>query len=1275
MLEKYSDIIKVRSAPMAYTIADEQPNDWKSFIANEEFNSLLDTVVRSVTKTDISWHKSFWVEGTYGTGKSHAGAVVKHLLCDPLEDIRDFLCNELYPGTKDETRRNRLLTLRKEKRWLAVNLYGNEDIAHENGLSLCIQRGIYKALNAEHIKLRGAPKTDFESLIEHVEESPSFYEDILKNEQIRAHVPSLESLKAALRRQDATVYEQLKLVFQKKRLSVATDAVKLSEWLEDMQALLEEQTDYNGFFIIWDEFTLLMQSEKGSAVLNLLQPIVEAMQASKFDSYFFLISHPSALDSLEDKKKETTLGRYNRIHYNMQEVSTFKIMSSKFIILDQTAHRKLYENFYKDKDDFLDQLAAGSSRPQETKEDIKHLYPLHPSTAKLATYYASIIGSSSRSVFEFLADTTVSDFLESVEAFSSHDTLTPDMLWDYIEGILFKEQERFGTVTSCYNKWCNYISQKGKVYSDVFKGVLLLNAFNNCARGAAVTPSTENIKKLFWGTPKYDRVEEVLNFLDAERIIMCSLGSEQLYSVEFSVYSSEDYEKIRSQVAAEYAHTYSIVQSSWANMKFSLMPVDVVRTQIVFEPFSSITNVQTLVASIERCMRAHAKPYSLKFAVLFSREQKERRILQDFAESNSQNPRLKDVIFIVPHETLGDDDYNKFIACKTNAKYALTTSQKDIASRQNDAADSILEKWAERISRGQVSYYVGDRKDDIRYKDLDQTINKKLSPFIFSSGPESIECMQIQVQNKFWLKSSRKTVARAILSESRYSNLIKSNAFRGEGARLMELFDDCIEEDMTLSLSCSHEHPVYKVCSFVDEMFAQVNKSESFNLGELLQGLSRPPFGLYSCYASIALLSFSLKKHMPNLYTQTSEQVSAEGMTDRIIKTFTFWDEVKSSPDPSLQFCFESAEARELCQTLNELFGLQKLDRKATESLKQACWVINGRYIPKKGAPLWVLKYLDIDDSLKKAIEDIVDLCNPSVKFDADKITSLNNDLKLYKLDLFNILISPDNYDIGFKNVIRSFIKNIEESSVPLAVEFLKTMGMQGDICSWSEQEVRERASDWYIDLIKNPDRLLSRSLVSIFSLKVNNPASFDEVCETIRGDFSNEIEAPLWALKYCDDLTTEQKDIIERVILVCSMYGKSRVNISSLQTSLKDNEEELRSIVTDRSLYIKGFHAFVKKSIQKYPQCSPEEITNRIIRELPGDYGSWTEREVSSYSQELARSMTSTEAMSIPSNRAQLLDYVKDMPDQRMRDYLNDIITNSDDLTLTLLIKYVPRS
>jgi hypothetical protein len=145
---------------------------------------------------------------------------------------------------------------------------------------------------------------------------------------------------------------------------------------------------YDGLLIIWDEFTEIMTSSIGVRLLVRLQEVAEAMMNVENDSYFLFISHPSALNTINEAEREKTKGRYHYVAYNMEPVSAFKIMSKKFKIVDDVVYNQRKSRFFALHGDLLNAFSSSSTNALETIENIQNLYPIHPSTANLATYYA-----------------------------------------------------------------------------------------------------------------------------------------------------------------------------------------------------------------------------------------------------------------------------------------------------------------------------------------------------------------------------------------------------------------------------------------------------------------------------------------------------------------------------------------------------------------------------------------------------------------------------------------------------------------------------------------------------------------------------------------------------------------------------------------------------------------------------------------------------------------------------------------------------------------------
>lgn len=306
MATKYSDAIKIRETKSAYNIETESDGEWKNFIPNEQFNSILQTVVSSVSKKSVDEHRSFWIEGTYGTGKSHAAAVIKHLLCDPVEDITDYLKDE-YGASKYDILRQSLMSLRSNVRLLPVTMYGQCSMAHSDDLSLQIQSHVHSALEKANINV--TVKTDFDNFVSHIESQPAIWDNIISNDaELQSYAPDRNKLIKDLKVYDSSVLTLMKNALRNSGLHVRLEQENLCKWFFEVQDELARTTEYSGILLIWDEFTDVMTSDIVLSLLVDLQKLAEGTMDMKNNSYFFHIAHPSALDNLKAEDRTKTMG-------------------------------------------------------------------------------------------------------------------------------------------------------------------------------------------------------------------------------------------------------------------------------------------------------------------------------------------------------------------------------------------------------------------------------------------------------------------------------------------------------------------------------------------------------------------------------------------------------------------------------------------------------------------------------------------------------------------------------------------------------------------------------------------------------------------------------------------------------------------------------------------------------------------------------------------------------------------------------------------------------
>ena len=1057
----YSKIVTLRQMRPAYNIKEESDGEWKSFIANDQFNGLLQRVVSAVRNNDADNHKSIWIAGTYGTGKSHAGAVIQHLLCDPIDDIREYVEDE-YKKDKYDVLRNSMLQLRETKRLFPINMYGQQNIAHEEDLSLQMQREIKRALLAAGINI--TVQTDFDMYVQHIEEQTQFWESLIEqNTELASVVPDTNKLKQRLMAADTAVLDKVRQALRAGGFDIRLQSNNLQQWIFEVQNSLREKTDYNGLLIIWDEFTEVMTSSIGSRLLVQLQELAEAMMNAENDSYFLYISHPSALNSLKEEEREKTKGRYHYITYNMEPVSAFKIMSKKFKIVNYHLYMMRQERFFGLHPELLEMFSTTSTDTEQTIENIKNLFPLHPATANLATYYAREAGSSSRSVFEFLASDAVRDFLDDDAAYTNGRTITADYLWDYVQGYFESDSAKFGAVTERYNSHHLAVESQGDNYLKVFKGILLLNALNNIANNDTVTPSKDNIEDLFAGTEIQEELSVILDFFNDKSIIQRQPNGN--FSILFTALPGDEIQKIKEELkSTRFLFTDKVIKFGNTATNIFTRNFSQVARPYAFQFFSVQSNEYTLMNQIENTKK-QAKSYETFLAIMVARNNQELLLLKDIAEKNCKDERFDTISFVVIETTMGDKEYERFIEYQANAQCAQSHSLPQQQQTYTKQAEEMIQNWVNKMRSGNVTFYSKGDNMPISGSKMTSTINSHIAPNIFTNGPESLETIRTKFSATYWKKASVKATVDAVLNYNTKQEII--DKCNGPARHVDFLLQDSVDDNLQWKETISPNHPLKKVCDYVDEWLGgrHTSKNQSFNLGDKLIGLTEAPFGLFQSYAPMAMVAFAMRKYINVIFDTNGKQRTAQHLVEDVVEMFKAWENGRTSN--KLNFIFESKEAGRVCKSLIKMFNLNKLKGYSDiSSLKDARWAVLHVYCKDKGYPLWALKYIEeCTPEMKEFIDNLIQVVNNPESMKNPSL--LENTIHVYdtlKTDFGNLLIpSADNFHKGFVAYMQSIENvNVHDDEVDEAQKYLHEH-LESEVGMWTEEEVKDKLKDWRI--------------------------------------------------------------------------------------------------------------------------------------------------------------------------------------------------------------------
>ena len=1064
MATKYSDIIALRGQKAAYNIQTEEDGAWRVFIANEQFNDILRKVINSVYNNDTNVHKSFWIEGTYGTGKSHAAAVIKHLLCDPVADISEYV-NEEYADPKYAVLKNSIFDLRSKKRLFPVTMYGQNKIAHKDDLSLQMQGEIKKALLRAGIDID--VKTDYDNYVNHIQNNLQMWEIILKqNPKLSSFTPTTDKLINDLKNQDSGTLAKVKEALRNTGIDIRLDTEKLSDWFFEVQDKLAQTTDYDGLLIIWDEFTDVMKSDIGLSLLVDLQRLADETMNSENNSYLFFISHPSALNSLKAEERDKTKGRYLYMRYNMEPVSAFKIMSRKFKrVGTEEELNKISGAFYDKCAPLLNSFTKDSTNQDETIADIKNLFPVHPSTANLATYYAREAGSSSRSVFQFLGENdAIKEFLDNETIFLNRETITADYLWDYVVSEFNDNVAKFGAVTERFNSYRMRVEHEGDAYFAVFKSVLLLNALNNIANNESVTPSEENIKNLYIGTSVEYQVDDILTWFNENSVIQRAPGG--MYSIQFSALPPKEIEDIKNNlILTDFKTTAQVINfGTVASEEFEKYLTNVARP-CSFQFYSVEYNEPTLLNKIENGRKA-AKDYELFFAFLVARNADELNTLKDIANRNSKEERFQTTTFIVFDSILTDVNYNRFIEYQANSKCAQQHGFADQQQSHSKLASDMLREWIKEIRRGVFETYINGQALNSSALKLPTFVNAEIAPTVFTSGPESLDLIKIKFSKTYWKKALVKETVKNILSYNTKKDI--SDHCKGPAIHIQYLLQDSVNDDLTWKSDIDPEHPLLKVCQFVEKKIKFADKSNNFNLAEKFLELTKPPYGLFQSHAGMGMLAFAMRPFVNKIFDLNGRPREVQHVVEDVVEVFKSWEDGKISQ--KVTFRFETPEEGKLCKLFISIFNLTSY-RGISEisSLKNARWVMTHSYVPEKKYPLWSLKYLPDDiakPELKKLVNDINAICVEIGSSNPSLLADTLDGLKMYEFELKNLVNIPTNFRDGFLRFLQTEeTVKLKEDEFDSAFQYI-SQHLQSEVGIWTEAEVQNALLKWRVTTI-----------------------------------------------------------------------------------------------------------------------------------------------------------------------------------------------------------------
>ena len=980
----YKEYLKVESdfIPVFSSSSDRtHPERWKSFYPHESFKKILTLMVETLEKGSTLKDRPIWISGSYGTGKTFASFVVKHILEDNLDEVEKYFIhheiNSLW---------QRVAGVRSKGKILVVHQSSSAGINSQNKLFNTIIESVKRALRENGYTYTGAASILDKVLATLKDPNATFnFQAAFKKyrgkflaysspEEV---ISDLETLKGQER---LDLLEDIADVAEKESYNWSMSVQDVIDWLRNVR----EKNNLYAVFFIWDEFTEYFRNNLNN--ITGLQEI--AQHAAELSFYFFLITHSDANQLITDSVQRKIIeARFKTSHITLAESTAFQLMAQALMIDSDSENEwkkislELWENVQRDAANFI------IKRDESIKlDDMKKLLPIHPYAAYLLKFIAQSISSNQRTMFQFLCadgDGTFKNFIDSHGfEYGGDNFLTTDALWDYF----FQEDnpdldKTFLDAMGHYNNFAP--SCKNANQRRVLKTTLILFALqqkNLGGRGGATSllrSTQKNICACFAGTPLENEVSPTLNYF-TDRGIISALeeGNDTNYIMATTQIDPDRMENILEQVRREKSFDAVIKDDSYGVAK-KFKPTDYLKYRLDVQIISPTKFLQAGATNLQL-----APNQILAFYIFAADEDEQGKVNRTMQKIREKFPE-RCIIADFSGTPFTKQRYEKFIQNKAREFYFKDVpNQAGQVKLAKKSALDLVEEWIRQLAVATVRVYssadeVAQISGEGNFFKLLRELNKKF----FGSGLE-----EISINDKLFSPSGMtETVAKYAISGERIKG--SSSWLNLLGAPFRELVIH--GGDKYWSATPSHTISKMKlvVNSAVENGLAQQNE---IAFSDIWDALKKPPVGLLKCAGAIFLFALLLKDYADkNFYVRdvnsNTHTLTGERLCNLIVNT------VKELPGAQDKFIVkQTPEHIKFCQITSDVFNLPKEKINSVDDVVKNIKV----RLTQSHYPLWTLKYFVEETYFDAPLKEIYlrflalleELLNPRISRDVTKV-------------------------------------------------------------------------------------------------------------------------------------------------------------------------------------------------------------------------------------------------------------------------------------------------
>lgn len=939
-------------------VIKSNPELWKKFYPHETFIKLIKDIVSVLNRQQ---KQNIWVEGAYGTGKSHAVLTLKHLLDSTEQETKEYF--ETF--NLDQDLLKKFLYVKSEGKIITVHRYASSSIKGDNDLFIAIQESIEQALrdagidNAAHGAMKDAVvkylsdeynKQYFNGLVTGPYASlfgGSDADKIIKDLQ--------EYTEDALRELMRKIF---KVANERQIRAFTLDDKGLCEWIRETI----RQNKLNAIVFIWDEFTEYFQNNM--TALTGFQTMLELSETEHF--CFIPVTHKSeALFSAQDTMKNKILGRFVRPRcvIELPENMAFQLMGAA---MQKNSDPVIYQEWTEEiLPDLCDRTVNSrvivGKQTKLNDEQMRGILPIHPYAASLLKHISTSFDSNQRSMFDFIKNDRGDDthafqwFIKNCGPLDDNPLLTIDMLWNF-----FYDMGKESLALSIRQILDNYprLSRANLLEDEkrVLKAVLLFQAISFEVRDSVdlFLANEKNLNSAFEGSDLEGKASHIAEKLVRDKILYKKIvGKNDVYSVLIGEMSEDQIEKHKKKYLTK--TTSSLITDGALDEAIELPAALKLRYKLVY---AGITDFEQ---TTKKCMNeAERDGKHLYGVVTFAKDSSERLALsQKITTKLNENPDTP-VIFIDCSKTLlGEEQFAEWVEFKAKADYH-SGKDKDQSTQNSNYANDVLKNWRKNIKDGEFVYYSKVRLNGETLATEDALMDElcAYNRKIFTNG---LECYNV-IANMWTLNAARQGAECGLKEEIagtfRSSNPNTKLEVALNGAWKVQ---DYWPSSPSLNISA--------IKARLEELMrTKLRRDGRISIRTIFETLSEAPYGFMPCNLSAFILGFLLKEYCGGKYTWSDDTTSDELTVDKMKEMIHEILQQEKTPNPRYRDKYivtMPQEVKAFIDITSKAFGISKSQCTSVEAARER---VRAK-MRELSFPIWTLDYIIEGESIDTDVE------------------------------------------------------------------------------------------------------------------------------------------------------------------------------------------------------------------------------------------------------------------------------------------------------------------